>query len=152
MKDTIRVLALCVFRNNGRILVFEGFDSVKNERFYRPLGGAVEFGETAADTLVREIREELQSEIEDVRLIGVLENLFTYETRPGHEVIFVFDARFRDAAVYGRESIEAYEPELAAEGKDCRLRAVWISEKGTGRTGWPVYPDGLLELLAVNPQ
>lgn len=43
--QTIRPLAICVFRHAGRILVAEGTDEVKGETFYRPLGGAIEFGE-----------------------------------------------------------------------------------------------------------
>ena len=45
MKNNIRPIAVCVVRNNDNILVFEGYDPVKKETFYRPLGGAIEFGE-----------------------------------------------------------------------------------------------------------
>ena len=58
-KQKIRVIAVSVFQNAGRILVFKGHDPVKGETFYRPLGGAIEFGETSQQALVREIREEL---------------------------------------------------------------------------------------------
>jgi hypothetical protein len=43
--NQIRPIALCVFHNNNRILVFEGYDKAKDEIFYRPLGGGIEFGE-----------------------------------------------------------------------------------------------------------
>lgn len=41
----IRPKAVGVFRRNDEILVFEGYDAVKDEVYYRPLGGAIEFGE-----------------------------------------------------------------------------------------------------------
>ena len=31
----IRPIAICIFYHNNKILVFEGFDKVKNEFFYR---------------------------------------------------------------------------------------------------------------------
>jgi len=44
----IRSIAICVFRHKNHILVAEGYDPVKDEYFYRPLGGGIEFGETSA--------------------------------------------------------------------------------------------------------
>jgi ADP-ribose pyrophosphatase YjhB (NUDIX family) len=46
--------------------------------FHRPLGGHVEFGEYAADTVRREFVEEISQELAEVRLAGVLENIFTW--------------------------------------------------------------------------
>jgi len=74
----IRPLAICVFRHEDRILVAEGRDEIKDETFYRPLGGAIEFGEYARDTLVRELREEIGAEIGDLQYLGALENVFAY--------------------------------------------------------------------------
>jgi NADH pyrophosphatase NudC (nudix superfamily) len=61
--NQIRPLAICVFRREDRILVAEGFDPVKQEHFYRPLGGGIEFGENSVETISREIREEINAEI-----------------------------------------------------------------------------------------
>lgn len=41
----VRPVAICLIRKGDAILVLEGRDEVKGETFYRPLGGAVEFGE-----------------------------------------------------------------------------------------------------------
>jgi ADP-ribose pyrophosphatase YjhB (NUDIX family) len=140
-KSRIRPLAICVFRHAGRILVFEGYDRVKGQLFCRPLGGGIEFGERSADAVAREIREELRAEVTDLRLLGVLENVFTYEGKPGHEVVFVYDARFADTSLYEQEVL------IAHEGDD-PFRAVWKSLSEFGSGGPPLYPDGLLELLA----
>jgi ADP-ribose pyrophosphatase YjhB (NUDIX family) len=72
----------------------------KQETFYRPLGGGIEFGETAEEALRRELREELDVELGTARLIGVLENLFRFRGVPGHEIVFVFDAVVADPGFY----------------------------------------------------
>jgi hypothetical protein len=52
--------ALCIFYNAGRILVYEATDSVKNETFYRPLGGMIEFQERGANAAKRELWKNLE--------------------------------------------------------------------------------------------
>ena len=96
----IRVLAICLFRRGDAILVTEGLDTANNQRYARPLGGGVELGETSEQTIVREIREELGAEVRDLKLLGVLENLFELEGRQQHEVVFVYDGQFMDRSLY----------------------------------------------------
>ena len=140
---SIRHIAICVFRHGPRILVARGFDDAEREYFLRPFGGAVEFGERAVEAVRREIREELCAEIEEPMQLGSLENLFTYRSRPGHEIVFVFDARFEDSTLYTQESIPIRE-------------AVWV-----GPAHWldlgeptpaPLYPEGLVKLLGTPVQ
>jgi len=74
--------------------VSRDYDSLKQDYYYyRPLGG-IEFGETSRDAIIREIREELSAEIEDVRWLGTLENIFTLDGEPGHEIVMVCHADF----------------------------------------------------------
>ncbi|MEZ4868818.1 MAG: NUDIX hydrolase [Caldilineaceae bacterium] len=115
----IRVVAICVFRQDDRILVFEGFDERKNSYFYRPLGGGVEAGETSEVAVCREIREEVGAEVTDLRLLGVIENIFTVNGRAGHEIVFVYDGRFVEQHLYTQESFMIYEDNGAS------LRASW---------------------------
>ena len=98
-----------LFVSNGRFLASSHFDSVKGEAFLRLLGGGVEFGERSDDALRREMREEISAEIEQLRLLDVLENCFVNEGRPGHEVTFVYHAVFVDRSFYSRESIPVIE-------------------------------------------
>jgi 8-oxo-dGTP pyrophosphatase MutT (NUDIX family) len=96
----IRVIAICLFRHGNSILVTEGLDTLTNRRYARPLGGGVELGETSEQTIVREIREELGAEVRELKLLGVLENLFDLEGRQQHEVVFVYDGQFADKSLY----------------------------------------------------
>ncbi len=135
----IRPLAICVFRRGDRILVSEGYDPVKQEQFYRPLGGGIEFGETGAEAVRRELMEELGAEVVEIRFIGALENIFTFNGEPGHEIVLVYDGRFADEGLYAREVIEGEEDEGLS------FKAYWKPLDEFGKA--PVYPNGLLDLL-----
>jgi ADP-ribose pyrophosphatase YjhB (NUDIX family) len=141
MTGGIRVLAIGLFREGDRVLVARGVDPATGEPFYRPLGGGVEFGENAEAALRREIAEELGGTIEDPRLTGVLENIFEYAGRPGHEIIFVFDARFGDASWYLRPELPVTEVGTGWEP------ARWISIEALSSGPERLVPDGLLKLL-----
>ena len=140
----IRAVAICVFRNSSKILVKEGYDARKGERFYRPMGGGIDFGELSREAMVREISEELSAEVTDLCFLGFLESVFTYNGRPRHEVVMIYDARFEDESLYGRPSLEAYE-----ESHDTHFELIWKSLdcfRGAGSP--PLYPTGILELLS----
>ncbi|MCZ7478375.1 NUDIX domain-containing protein [Micromonospora sp. WMMC273] len=64
---SIRPVALAVPRRGEDVLVFEYHDSTKDETFYRPLGGGLDFGETAEATVRRELREGLDVIVELLR-------------------------------------------------------------------------------------
>lgn len=131
--------AVAVCRDGDRVLVEHGCDAVGGERFFRAIGGSIEFGERAADAARREWREELGIEIADVRLLGVLENRFTYEGAPGHEIVFVFEARAADPATAERIGIDP---------AGLRHEAVWVPLAELAAGGPPLRPDGVLRLLA----
>jgi 8-oxo-dGTP pyrophosphatase MutT (NUDIX family) len=137
----IRPVALCTFLNEDRILVFEGHDPIKNETYYRPLGGGIEFGESGEAAVRREIMEELHSEIVDLKHLGYLENIFIFHGKPGHEIVMIYDGALKESGLYDQDVIEVME----ANGEI--VRAMWkhLGEFGEGKT--ILYPDGLLELL-----
>lgn len=101
----IRVIAICLFRRGSDILVTEGLDTSTNRRYARPLGGGVELGETSEQAIVREIREEIGAEVRDLKLLGVLENLFELEGEQRQEVVFVYDGQFADRLLYEETEI-----------------------------------------------
>ena len=101
----IRPLAICIFRNGNRILVGEGYDPIKRETFYRPLGGGIEFGERAEETIRREGREEIGAEVVSLQYLFTLENIFTFNGEPGHEIVMIYDGRLVNEALYAQETI-----------------------------------------------
>jgi len=139
--NQIRPVALCVFRNNDRILVFEGFEKLKNETFYRPLGGGIEFGEKAEDTVRRELKEEIDVDVTDLKYLGILENIYIFNEKPYHEVVLIYDGALVNSGMYEQAVIVGKE----ANGDD--IRALWksLDEFGEGKS--ILYLPGLLEML-----
>jgi len=142
-KKRVRPLAICVFRHHDRILVNEGYDPVRDQHFYRPLGGGIEFGETSMDTVCRELMEELNVEVERASLtyLGTVENIFTFNGIASHEIILIYDGALTESGLYDQPVIVGEE----ANGEE--IRAVWmnIHEFGEGKS--ILYPTGLLEML-----
>jgi 8-oxo-dGTP pyrophosphatase MutT (NUDIX family) len=122
------------------ILVEHGFDSVKQQKFYRAIGGGIEFGEPAIAAVRREWMEELGAELDDLQLLVVVENLFTFEGKPGHELVFVFTGRLRDADRYTTGPLAITE----SDGKRHSVDWIPIAELVAGTV--PQYPAGVLEL------
>ena len=135
-----RAIAIAVIRRGDEILVSEVPDSVKNMTGWRPPGGGIEFGERGAETVVREIDEELGARVEDPRYLGTVENIFSYLGVEGHQLVRVYEVSFADPALYQRDHFDCLE----ANG--IRFTCVWkpIAEFGERA---PLYPDGLLELI-----
>ena len=137
----VRPVALCVVRHDRRLLVAEGYDRAKADHYYRPLGGTIEFGEASADAVAREMAEELNAEIRNVRWLGVLENIFTVHGELGHEVVMLYEADFVDDVMYQRNPI------WGQEGDGLPIKAVWKPidhfKVGRGR----LVPEGLLAIL-----
>ncbi len=121
---------------DGALLVSESPDPL----FQRPLGGHVEFGEYAHQTVHREFREELDQELTDVRLLGVLENIFGWQGGTQHEVVFIFSAAFAAADAY------EVEEQLILDNADRRV--LW---RPADAVSPPLYPAGLSELIARPP-
>jgi 8-oxo-dGTP pyrophosphatase MutT (NUDIX family) len=138
----IRPLAICVFRRGDHILVAEGYDPIKQETFYRPLGGGIEFGEFSEQTIHRELFEEIGAEVYELKYLGTLENIFVFNGIAGHEIVQVYDGTLKDARLYEQAMILGREVDI-----DETFRAVWkhVNEFGPGKS--ILYPIGLIDLL-----
>ena len=55
-QNSIRVKVMCLVTDGKRILAGKGRDNIKNEDFYRVLGGSLNFGETVKDGILRDKR------------------------------------------------------------------------------------------------
>jgi len=136
----IRPIVLGIVWRGDELLVFENYDHVKDETYYRPLGGGIEFGERSQDALLREFREELDVELVRVRYLAALENIYTRNSQIGHEIVLLYEATLGDPSFYEREVFEVHE-EVET------LPAYWMPLHKFRAENLPLYPDGLLELL-----
>jgi ADP-ribose pyrophosphatase YjhB (NUDIX family) len=152
MKGHVRPIALAVIKRERppgpqnaeqAILVFEGHDPHKDEVFYRPLGGTIEFGERSEQTVRRELHEEVGLELQNVHYLATVENIFVYRGRTGHEIVMLYSARLAN------DSSQAYEQDefQGVEDNGQPFTARWMPLSRFGPHGPPLYPTGLLALL-----
>ncbi|MCI3879185.1 MULTISPECIES: NUDIX hydrolase [Acinetobacter] len=137
----IRAKALCLFRHHEKVLLAKAYDRSKDEYFFRPIGGGIEFGETSVQAIEREVEEEIQQQLTQPKLICVLENLFRFDGQQGHEIVFVYDAKLVDSDLYNQQEIQGNET------NGYRYIAQWLSREQIELTQSPVYPKGIEQWL-----
>lgn len=138
----IRSVSLGIIRREESILVevinYPGISTT----FYRPIGGTIEFGENSKQTLIREVREELNQEIEDAQLISVIENIFGILDDLGHEIDFIYEVNLKDKTFYDLDEIDGIEG-------DIHYKAQWKPlDFFESDSDVKLVPDGLLDLLS----
>lgn len=116
----IRLLALGLIRDGERIFVYEGYEPVKQETYYRALGGGVDFGETSQAALEREFQEEIQADLTNIHYVGCIESIFTFNGQQGHEIIQLYQCDFADSKFYQLESL------IFSESKNHQHKALWV--------------------------
>ncbi len=82
----IETIARGVLVRDGKLLVCQ---PKKGGRCYLP-GGHIEFGETAREALVREVREEMGCDAQAGRFLAVTENTFLQGGEPHCEINLLF--------------------------------------------------------------
>ncbi len=115
----VRGLSVVIIKRGNQVLVSPGHDDVQGTNFYRLPGGGIEFGETSLEAVKREIYEELGAELEHIRLLEVVENIFNYNGKAGHEISFVYVAEFVDKNLYQQESFKIIDSSEEFE-------AIWV--------------------------
>ena len=114
----LNVRAAGVMIHNGKILVHRNV----NSDHYALIGGRVEIGENSADTIKREIKEELGKDIEITGYISTIENFFELKDLKYHEIMFVYKAEFCDEE---DKKIE-HAMENVEEGGESDIHYEWI--------------------------
>jgi ADP-ribose pyrophosphatase YjhB (NUDIX family) len=135
--QVVKAMAIIQRPRDGALLVSEDVDP-SGALFQRPLGGHVEFGEYALDTVRREFLEETGQALTDTRLVGVIENIFQWAGATQHEIVFIFTAAFADDAAYELE-------EQVIRDSRRGVRVIW---RPAAASSPPLYPEGVANLAA----
>ncbi|MEN1939172.1 NUDIX hydrolase [Paenibacillus sp. 102] len=135
-----RSKAFGIVLHNERILVQEYI--TESGTYYRPLGGSIEFGEKSAETVIREFKEELGTQVEVRDYLECLENIFYVDKEIGHEIIQLYSLRFVDTSLYEIEILVIRDAEPNAYAKWLPVTAFLEQEK-------ILYPNGLMNFLTA---
>jgi ADP-ribose pyrophosphatase YjhB (NUDIX family) len=143
-RSFIRVKAMAYLPNAAGThhAVLRASDPSDGRTFHRLLGGGVEVGETSEAAVVREIAEELGATLVAPRLLGVVENIYTYDGEPGHEVVFVYTGRLAEGDVVPPEG--GWYDDVGIP--------MWVEWRPCDEVGVdapPLYPDDLGPLLRL---
>ncbi|MGH0543392.1 NUDIX hydrolase [Bacillus cereus] len=133
-----RAKAFGLATHHGRLLVQEYHTG--DETYYRPLGGSIELGEKSADTVIRECKEELHTEVEIINYLSCLENIFHLGKEIGHEIIQLYSLRLLDTSLYEMEKMNIQDEQTVSYARWIPVTAFIQKEKA-------LYPDGILKYL-----
>ena len=136
----IRPIALGLAIKDNRLLVSEGFDKVKNETFYRCLGGGIEFLEKGEEALKREFLEEINVNITVKDFLGISENIFTYQGKKAHELILFYSIEISD---------ENYQEEYIVTDDHSKTVAKWIDIDEFKNKNKILYPEEVFKYLII---
>ena len=131
----LNVRAAGVMIHNGKVLVHKNM----NSNHYALIGGRVEIGENSADTVRREIKEELGKDVHITGDVSTIENFFEMKGSKYHEIMFVHRIEFTDEE---DKKIEYTMKNI--EGKDY-LQYEWIELSKIDQ--YPLLPEAVKEVL-----
>ena len=82
-KDYVGVgVGVMIFNSEGKVLLDKRGENVRNEKgTWEFPGGGVRFGETCEETLKRDVKEELDIEIEVIELLEVVDHILEEENQ-----------------------------------------------------------------------
>lgn len=110
-EKTVEIIARGLITSGEKLLLCK---AKGHDWFYLP-GGYVEFGETAQEALVREIKEELGIESEISDFLGTVENIFEQDGQKFHEINLVYGIKTESEHFESKE--EHIEFSLIDKGK-----------------------------------
>ena len=128
----IRPIVLGLAIKNNKILVSEGYDKVKDETFYRCLGGGIEFLEKSEEALKREFMEEINIDI------TVRDFLGTCQGKKAHELILFYSIEISD---------KNYQEEYKVIDDHGETIAKWIDIKEFKNKNKILYPEEIFKYI-----
>ena len=134
----IRPIVLGLAVKDNKLLVSEGFDNVKKQTFYRCLGGGIEFLEKSTNALKREFKEEINIDIVIKDFLGISENIFTYEGKNAHELVFYYNINILD---------KDYKEEYVVTDDNGQSKAVWIDINEFKNGNKILYPQEVFKYI-----
>ncbi len=120
---------------------YEVEDKISKKRFYRLIGGHIEYGEYSKDALEREFKEEVGQDIKIIKKLEVFENLFFYKGEAQHEFVSLFLVEFINKEVYSMKDIVGVEKSVQAFIANWQL----ISDFRIGKK--KIYPPQILKYV-----
>ena len=134
----IRPVVLGLLTRNNKLLVSEGYDEVKDQYFYRCLGGGIEFWERSDEALRREFQEEIGKDIIVKDFLGIAENIFTFNGKKGHELVLFYSIDIDD---------KDYQEEYIMDEDGEEDKAVWIDIDLFKKGEKILYPKKIFDYL-----
>ena len=134
----------------GGVLIHNGkalFQRARGDSGYALVGGHVSFGETTAETLVREFKEEIGADIRIERLLMVGENFFPWGHRPCHQINLYYLVSLLDERQIPLDGTFSAVDELGNERID--LDMCWVDVKDIPNI--TVYPTEAKEHIINIP-
>lgn len=133
-----RVAGICV--REGRVLLQT---TTGEDRSFAFPGGHVTFGETNAETLIREFKEEIGAEVAVGELKWVAEVFFPWGERPCHQICLYYMVEILNPEIPGEGKFLGKEQ---LEGRRFDLEFHWVPLEEAARL--ELYPTQCRELLA----
>lgn len=106
-----------IIKNGNKVLLHH---SLKSTLYILP-GGRVKEGETTEEAIKREIKEEMGQDINIVKSVSFMENLFSLDGEKYHEILVTYELEFIDKTAYKKEKIEAIE-------KNEKIEFIWADK------------------------
>jgi len=144
-KDNIRFnyrVVGAAFRDNCVLL-----HHATGDDFWSFPGGRAEFGEEATETLKREMREEIDADVEVIRLLWFVENFFNYAGMNYHEIALYFLMRLPETHKFMVDS----GPFLGQE-EQVELTFQWFPNDSDVLAKLPLFPKFLPTKLQNLPE
>lgn len=139
-----RAVALGIVLRDGAVLMEKLYGEHEHctGTFYRPPGGGIEYREHSRDAVVREMREELDAEVEVLEYLGCVEHVLGTEEDGLHELLQIYHVRFLDESLYARDDLRILDNGITDNP------AVWVPIAEFPQLARQLYPLGIDELLA----